>query len=364
MNNAKFIEQEFLERVNPAVRAMSPYSVGGGQTASVKLNQNENPYDLPDALKREILEAFYEESWNRYPDVFPSQAVERYARFLGVPKECVVMGNGSNELIYAIGLTTLRRNASILIPSPSFSLYEKIATLLEADALKVAMTESLDFQVDEILEEAERSKPNLIALCTPNNPTSKSLTLDAIEDIVASSRAIVLVDEAYIEFSKQRSAIELLPRYSNLVVLRTFSKAFGLAGLRVGFAIANPALAAEILKPKIPFATNRLAEIAVIKLLDRYHVVQRAVDAILQERERLYRELKTIDAITVRESDANFLIIELDEPTRVFAALKQKDVLTRDVSNYPMMEKCLRVNVGTRDENDRFLSALRDVLKR
>ncbi|MCS6989805.1 MAG: histidinol-phosphate transaminase [Chloroherpetonaceae bacterium] len=362
MKTKKRYEQDFLENIAPATRQMSPYMVEGGQEAEVKLNQNENPYDLPDALKRDILEEFRKECWNRYPDVFPNQAIERYARFLGVPKECVIMGNGSNELIYAIGLATLRRNASMLIPSPSFSLYEKVATLLEADVIKVAMTDALEFQVDEILEEAERSRPNLIALCAPNNPTSKSLALEDIEDIVAHSRAIVLVDEAYIEFSKRRSALELLDRYSNLVVLRTFSKAFGLAGLRIGFAIANPALAAELLKPKIPFASNRLAEIALIKLLDNYHVVQNAVASILRERERLYDELRKIDAIKTHESDANFLIIELENPTRVFKALKARGVLVRNVSSYPLMEKCLRVNVGTREENDRFLAALKETL--
>ncbi len=364
MENEKFVDQDFLENINPAVREMSAYHVGGGQTADVKLNQNESPYDLPAWLKLEILNEFYKESWNRYPDVFPSQAIERYARFLGVPKERVIMGNGSNELIYAIGLATLRRGASALIPSPSFSLYEKVATLLEADVIKVAMTANLDFQVKEIIEEAERSRPNLIVLSTANNPTSKSLAIEDIEDIVASARALVLVDEAYIEFSKQQSALKLIERYSNVMVLRTFSKAFGLAGLRIGFLIANAQLASELLKPKIPFATNRLAEIATIKLLDNYHVVQNVVSSILQERERLYGELQSIKTIKTHESDSNFFIIAVDNPTRVFAELKAKGVLARDVSGYPLMEKCLRVNVGTREENDRFLSALKEAVSR
>ncbi len=356
------IEQEFLENINPAVRKMSPYSVGGGQTAEIKLNQNESPYDLPAHLKREILNAFCNEAWNRYPDVFPSQAVERYAKFLGVPKECVMMGNGSNELIYTIFMATLRRGASVLIPSPSFSLYEKVATLLEADVLKVAMTAELEFQVQEIIEEAERSRPNVIVLSTANNPTSKSMTIDDIEGVLASTRALVLVDEAYIEFSKQQSALKLLTRYSNLIVLRTFSKAFGLAGIRIGFAIAQAPLTAELLKPKIPFASNRLSEIAVVKMLENYHLVQETVSAILRERERLYAELKKIKGIKTHESDTNFLIFEVNNPTRIFNELKAKGILVRNVSSYPLMEKCLRVNVGTREENERFLSALNEIL--
>jgi len=362
MKNEKLLEQEFLENINPAVRKMSPYSVGGGQAAEIKLNQNENPYDLPASLKRDILNAFCNEAWNRYPNIFPSQAIERYAKFLGVPKECVIMGNGSNELIYTIFMATLRRGASVLIPSPSFSLYEKVATLLEADVLKVAMTAELEFQVKEIIEEAERSRPNLIVLSTANNPTSKSISIEAIEDVLANTRALVLVDEAYIEFSKQQSALKLLDRYSNLIVLRTFSKAFGLAGIRIGFAIAQAPLTAELLKPKIPFATSRLAEIAVVKLLENYHLVQEAVSAILQERERVYSELKKIQSIKTHESDTNFFILEVENPTRIFNELKAKGVLVRDVSSYPLMEKCVRVNVGTREENERFLAALNDII--
>jgi histidinol-phosphate aminotransferase len=362
MKNENIIDQEFLENINPAVREMSAYIVGGGQSAEIKLNQNESPYDLPAHLKLEILNAFYSEAWNRYPDVFPSQAIERYSQFLGVPKECVIMGNGSNELIYTIFMATLRRGASVLIPSPSFSLYEKVATLLEADVLKVAMTAELEFQVKEIIEEAERSRPNLIVLSTSNNPTSKSLAIEEIEDVLANTRALVLVDEAYIEFSKQQSALKLLDRYSNLMVLRTFSKAFGLAGIRIGFAIANAPLTAELLKPKIPFASNRLAEITVVKVLENYHLVQETVSAILQERERVYGELKKIQSIKTHESDTNFFILEVENPTRIFNELKAKDVLVRDVSSYPLMEKCIRVNVGTRQENERFLAALNEVM--
>lgn len=363
MKNAKDTEPEFLENINPAVRNMSPYMVGGGQSAAIKLNQNESPYDLPSWLKLEILNAFYGESWNRYPDVFPSQAIERYAKFLGVPKECMLMGNGSNELVYTIFLATLRPYTSVLIPSPSFSLYEKVATLLGAEIIKVAMTAELEFQVKEIIEEAERSRPNLIVLSTSNNPTSKSISIEEIEDVLANTSALVLVDEAYIEFSKQQSALKLIERYSNLIVLRTFSKAFGLAGIRIGFAIANAPLTAELLKPKIPFASNRLAEITVVKLLENYHLVQKAVAEILQEREWLYSELKKIQSVKTHESDTNFFILEVENPTSIFTELKAKGVLVRDVSSYPLMEKCLRVNVGTRDENEQFLSALNEIVR-
>jgi histidinol-phosphate aminotransferase len=349
------IDQRFLDNINPAVRKMGPYTVSGGQVAEIKLNQNENPYDLPDWFKRKILDEFYNESWNRYPQLLPKEAIKRYAAFLGVPEECVIMGNGSNELLYTIFLTTLWRGASVLIPSPSFSLYETIADILGADVLKVAMTAELEFQVDAIIEEAKRSRPNLVIISTPNNPTSKSISYEEIERIVSEAKGIVLVDEAYIEFSRQRSVLDLIYDHSNLVVLRTMSKAFSLAGLRVGFAISNPALMSEIMKPKIPFASNRLAEITLINLLDNYQMVEESVRVILNERDRVSGALRKMSGLKLHDSDTNFFIIEVSDPKRLFETLQGKGILVRNVSGYPMMEKCLRVNVGTPVENDRFL---------
>jgi histidinol-phosphate aminotransferase len=355
-------DDDFLENINPAVREMSAYKVDGGQTASVKLNQNENPFDLPSWLKLEILNEFYKENWNRYPDIFPNEAITRYAKFLGVPKDCVMMGNGSNELIYTIFLATVRKSASVLIPSPTFSLYEKVAALTEASVIKIGMTDELKFRVGDIIEEAERSRPNLIVLSTANNPTAQSMTLEDIERIAAETQALVLVDEAYHEFSKQRSALELIENYSNVIVLRTMSKAFAMAGLRVGFAVSNPALTAELLKPKIPFASSRLAEIAVIKVLDNYHVVKETIDTILKERDRMTTAFRDIPKLKLYESDANFFVIEVEAPKEIFEALKSNGILVRSVAAYPQLEKCLRVGIGTPDENDKLLGELKKLL--
>lgn len=352
-------EDAFLECIKPAVRQMAPYAVEGGQYAPIKLNQNENPFDLPLWLKREILEAFLQEPWNRYPNTFPEEAIACYAEFIGVPKESVMMGNGSNELIYTIFLATLRRTASVLIPSPSFSLYDKVAALLEAEVLHVAMTPELEFDTEQILEEAERSNPTLIVLSTSNNPTGKAMKFEDIARIASETRSLVLVDEAYAEFSRERSALELLKTHSNVMVLRTLSKAFSLAGLRIGFAISNPRLMAELRKPKIPFASSRLAELAVMKVLEHNAIIQASVKMILQERERLLSELRKIKQIRALESDTNFIIVMVDEPKQVFEALRTKGILVRDVSKYPLMQKCLRLSIGTPEENNRVLEELK-----
>jgi histidinol-phosphate aminotransferase len=223
------------------------------------------------------------------------------------------------------------------------------------------MRPGLDFDPDAIIESAQREKVDFIVLSTPNNPTGKSLSHDDLTRIVENVDAIVLADEAYIEFSREKSALDLIGKYQNLIVLRTMSKALALAGMRIGFAICNPLLMAEITKPKIPFTSNRLSEITLIRVLENYSLVNDAVSFILAERERLYGELSDIPAVDLFESDTNFMIIRVDDASRVFNALKQEGVLVRNVSGYRLMENCLRFNVGLRSENDRLLEALQRV---
>lgn len=345
--------------LNPALEHIGAYKVEGGQEAEVKLNQNESPFDLPVWLKERILEEFRQEHWNRYPDILPYRGMAAYASFLGVTPESVIMSNGSNEMLYTIFLACLGAGRKVLIPQPSFSLYEKLALLLQAEVVEVPMHSDLEFDADAIIEAAEREKVDFIVLSTPNNPTGKSLSHDEVERIVAAADAIVLVDEAYIEFSRESSALDLIDRYPNVIILRTMSKALALAGMRIGFAISNPELMAEITKPKIPFASGKLAEITLSAVLENYSLVTEAVSYILTERQRLQHALAGIAGLEAFESDTNFLIIRVGNASEVFTRLKDAGVLVRNVSGYPLMENCLRFNVGLREENDRLLDLLK-----
>ncbi len=353
------MKRDYRELLNPALQQIGVYKVEGGQEAEVKLNQNESPFDLPKWLKEKILGEFRDEPWNRYPDILPYRGMEAYASFLGVTPDSVVMSNGSNEMLYTIFMACLGAGRKVLIPEPSFSLYEKIALLLQAEVVEVPMLPELDFDVDAVIETAVREKVDFVVLSTPNNPTGKSLSRGEVERILDAVDAIVLVDEAYIEFSREASALGLIDRYPNLIVLRTMSKALALAGMRIGFAISNPALMAEITKPKIPFASGRLAEITLVNVLQNYHLVTEAVAFILGERRRLQQELASIPGVKAFESDTNFLIIRVPDASKVFSNLKDSGVLVRNVSGYPLMENCLRFNVGLREENDRLLELLR-----
>ncbi|NTW69661.1 MAG: histidinol-phosphate transaminase [Chlorobiaceae bacterium] len=355
------MKNDIQHYLNPALQHIATYRVEGGQQAEVKLNQNESPFDVPMWLKEEILGAFQRESWNRYPDILPYRGMQAYANFLGVSAECVMMSNGSNEMLYTIFLACLGASRKVLIPDPSFSLYEKIARLLQAEIVSVPMLPGLDFDTEAIIRAARDEAVHFIVLSTPNNPTSRSLTLEEIRLIAESSDAIVLVDEAYIEFSRQRSALELIDELPNVVVLRTMSKALALAGIRIGFAIANPLLMAELAKPKIPFASGRLQEITLEHVLANYSLVTDAVSYILHERGRLYSELLAIEGVEPLESDTNFLIIRVPDAGSVFQALQREGILVRNVSGYPMMKNCLRFNVGLVDENRRLIEKLSSI---
>ncbi|TLU84714.1 MAG: histidinol-phosphate transaminase [Chlorobium sp.] len=353
------MQRDIRNLLNPALRNIAVYKVEGGQQAEIKLNQNESPFDLPVWLKEEILGEFQREPWNRYPEILPYKGMKAYADFLGVSLDSVMMSNGSNEMLYTIFLACLGPGKQVLIPDPSFSLYEKIALLLQSQIISVPMHPGLDFDTEAILRTANDEKVDFIVLSTPNNPTSKSLTIDEIRLIAGSVDAIVLVDEAYIEFSRQRSALELIDELPNVIVLRTMSKALALAGIRIGFAISNPLLMAEISKPKIPFASGRLAEITLMHVLANYSLVNDMVSYILSQRDKIYGELLSIDNIEVFASDTNFLIIRVKDAVSVFRSLHKEGILVRNVSGYHLMENCLRFNIGLVEENQRLIDKLR-----
>ncbi len=355
------MQRDIEHLLNPALKNIATYRVEGGQQAEIKLNQNESPFDVPMWLKEEILGEFQKEPWNRYPDILPYRGMQVYADFLGISPDSVMMSNGSNEMLYTIFLACLGPGRKILIPDPSFSLYEKIALLLQSEIVRVPMLPGLEFDTEAILRVAHDEAVDFIVLSTPNNPTSKSLPFDEIRRIAESSEALVLVDEAYIEFSRQHSVLELIGELKNLVVLRTMSKALALAGIRIGFAMAHPLLMAEIAKPKIPFASSRLAEITLVHVLSNYSLVNDAVSYILHERMRLFQALLLLPGVEPLESDTNFLIIRVGDASSVFQSLQSDGILVRNVSGYPMMENCLRFNVGLVEENQRLIEKLRSL---
>lgn len=352
----------FIQHIKPSVQKLEAYSLKSAPFSPdlIKLNQNENPFDLPDTIKREIVEDFFLQQWNRYPEVLPLKLIEEISKYLSISEESIIAANGSNELMYTILMAIISKGTKVLIPIPTFFLYEKIVEVFEGTLVRVSANVDLSFDVQKIISTALIEKPSIIILNTPNSPTGQMLSLKDIENIISSTDAIILVDEAYIEFADLPSAVSLIQKYDRLVILRTFSKAYSLASLRIGFLLTNPALCKEFKKPKIPFTVNNFSSGAAIKLMQQKEMILERIRYIKLQRDYLFKELSAIKTIKVFSSQTNFLIFQMKNRTDVLLdKLLNDNILIRDVGSYPMLENTLRVNVGTEVENTTFISVLK-----
>jgi histidinol-phosphate aminotransferase len=331
--------------------------------AEVKLNQNENPYDFPADLKEETFRRFRERSWSRYPDFVPDSLRLRLAEFAGWQKDGILVGNGSNELLQSTLMVLIKSRTRVVIPFPTFTVYRLIANVLEAGIVDVPLNPDMTFDVDGLISKGQESGAGVMIINNPNNPTGSVLENDGLERILNQFRGYVLLDEAYYEFWG-RTALDLLKDHPKLIITRTFSKAMGMAGLRVGYMLVHPDLATQISKAKLPYNVNQFSLTAAEVALENIGRFRPPIEAVLKERERLGNELGRIPGIKVYPTRSNFFLIEVPvAPRLIFEDLYRQGVLVRDVSSYPMLSKCLRISVGTPDENNRFLSALHASLK-
>jgi histidinol-phosphate aminotransferase len=347
--------------IKPEVRGLSAYTLKHFD-AEVKLDQNENPYELPADLKREIVDRVLGRPWGRYPEFVPAAMIHTLAKFTGWHEDGILVGNGSNELIQASLTVTLGPGRRLAIPQPTFTLYRLMATALQAQLSEVFLdAEHFTFDVDKLIEASRNS--DVVVVCTPNNPTGNLLERDSLIAVLKNAKGLVLVDEAYHEFSGQ-SALPLLSDHRNLVVLRTFSKALAIAGLRFGYLMAHPEITREINKSKLPYNVNIFTLAAAEIVIEKRSVLNRGIANLIQERDRLFAELQKRPAVRAFPSKANFIVMKTAKPAReLFDALYCRGVLVRDVSSYPLLERCLRVSIGTPEENNRFLAALDQALE-
>ncbi len=347
--------------VKAAVRAMAGYSLVQPE-CPVKLNQNECPFDVPETLKREIVDEAMASNWGRYPGFVPLDVRKAIGNRHGLGPEHVLVGNGTNELIQAIFQATVTRGDRVVLPAPTFSLYALTGRIAEADLRTVHLRRDLAFDVDRLAEESAHPDVRLVVLCSPNNPTGSLITAEETARIAGATEALVVIDEAYYEFGGV-SNLELIADYPNVVITRTFSKAFSAAGLRLGYLVADPALAREIDKVKLPYNVNIISLITARKLITREALIEERAALIRSERERVFEGLRELSGIKPYPSHANFILFEAERPvSEIFHGLIARGVLIRDVSRYPMLERHMRVTIGLPEENDAFLKALRVVL--
>ncbi len=327
-----------------------------------KLNQNESPFDLPPSIKKKILSGIKKKGWNIYPEFIPDHLYNKISNFYNLTKENLLVGNGSNEMILTILTATVERGKKVIIPQPTFTVYGLVASNLNADIKSIMLNEDMSFNVESIVNEA-RTEGSVCIICSPNNPTGTMMEFEDIKRVIQASSGIVVVDEAYIHFGK-KSVIGLIDEFPNLIVLRTYSKAFGLAGLRMGMMLSNPELIRQLSKVKLPYNINVFQLTALEAVFDDPSYVEKNVKVILRERDYLYAELLKFNELKVFPSSTNFFLVKTNDSKWLFDRLVENDVLVRDVSSYPMLNNCLRISVGSREANRVLVRALNKIFGR
>lgn len=343
-----------LDLVREQVRKIGPYTLAE-RGARIKLDQNESPFDLPLELKKLAISRILDRPWNRYPQFEQSRIRAAFAERNDLSPEEVLVGNGSNELLVAVMQTFVDARSTVVVARPSFSLYEHYARILDANIVGVPVDLRSGVLPVEGIVDAANSSPGrvVVLLCSPNNPTGSILAEGDLQRILATG-AVVVLDRAYGEFVAQG-----LPRPTDrLIALSTLSKAYGLAGLRIGWLVSTAETVGEIRKVKLPYNLNLASEeIALVAIEERDKLLS-IIDTIVAERDRVASEMREL-GVEVFPSAANFILFRVGHASSLFHGLLERDILVRDVSSGPGLDNCLRVSIGTRRENDEFLNALR-----
>lgn len=343
----KNLQRENIKNLKPYSTARDEYK---GQ-ASVYLDANENSFGSP-----------LPENFNRYPDPLQLDLKDAISKIKGVPIEHTFLGNGSDEaidLLYRAFCNPGKDNVIIL--PPTYGMYEVSANINDVEVRKVNLLPN--FQLDlEGIAEAIDENTKLIFICSPNNPTGNSIVRTDIETILANFKGLVVIDEAYINFAKQRTFIQELTEYPHLVILQTFSKAWGLAGLRLGMAFASRTVIDIMNKVKAPYNISQSTQDLALAALENVEQVNEWIRITVSERESLGKALAALPQVRkVYPSDANFLLVEVEDATATYDALVAQGIIIRDRSKVTLCEGCLRITIGTQKENEILLSALKSL---
>lgn len=337
--------------VRENIKKMTPYSSARHEftgSASIFLDANENSFGSP-----------LPDNFNRYPDPLQLAVKEKLSKIKGVPMQNIFMGNGSDEaidLFYRIFCSPGRDNAMIF--PPTYGMYEVCAEMNDVKVTKVNLTKDFHLDIDAI-ETAIDPFTKLIFICSPNNPTGNSINRADVEIILNNFEGLVIIDEAYINYSKQKSFIPELTEYPNLIVMQTLSKAWGLAGLRLGMAFASQPIIDLMNKVKYPYNINSATQLLALEALDNIEWVNKHIATTVAEREKLKNELLCLSVTEfVYPSDANFLLVKVKQARRIYEQLCDKGIIVRDRSKVVLCDDSLRITIGTPEENQQLIKEL------
>ncbi len=346
----KLVRKNILE-LKPYTSARDSFLEG------ILLDANEN--SLGSVIRDE-----WELKLNRYPDPAQNEIREKLSKYLGVRKEKLFFGVGSDEIIdLLIRIFCNPGKDSVLITEPTYGMYKVACDVNDIKVLSVPLNRRFQLDITKIFEIINRTT-KIIFLCSPNNPTGNLLKKKDVIKLVKSFKGIVVIDEAYIDFSEKKSFVNDVANYKNLIVMRTFSKAWGLAGIRSGFSIADEFITNLLFKIKAPYNLNKFTSNAILNALSNIKKKDSFVRKLNLEKEKLTEQLKNIKQIQkVFPSDANFILFRIKKATEIYNELATKGIIIRDRSNQVGLDNCLRVSIGTPKENRIFIKTLKEILK-
>ncbi|GAA4937347.1 histidinol-phosphate transaminase [Algibacter agarivorans] len=335
--------------IRPTIKALKPYSSArdefqGNSGDMVFLDANENPF---------------ENGVNRYPDPQQRTVKSLLSKIKDIPQQKILLGNGSDEVLDLIFRAFCEPNRdNIITLPPTYGMYSVLANINAIEIKSVQLDENFEPKVDEILKIAD-SNSKLLFLCSPNNPTGNSFKAKSIERLINGFNGIIVIDEAYIDFSKEESWASRLNEFPNLVVTQTLSKAYGMAGIRLGICYASEEIISVLNRIKPPYNVNELTQQKAISQLEQSELTQRQVSDILKERDALIGKLGTVNFISkIYPSDANFVLVKVDDATKRYNQLIEKGIVIRNRTTQPGCENCLRFTVGTSEENEKLIKTL------
>lgn len=338
------------ELLRPNIRNLKPYSSARDEfsgEAAVFLDANENPFNAP---------------YNRYPDPYQRELKKRIAEIKNVATENIFLGNGSDEAIDIVIRAFCEPGTDNIVSiAPTYGMYQVSADINNIEVKKVLLTPDFELDAGSLLN-AANEHTKIIFLCSPNNPTGNCFRQEDVKKILDNFEGIVVIDEAYIDFAPDKSWLNKLQQYPNLIIFQTFSKAWGMAGIRLGMAFAHNEIINVFSKIKYPYNVNILTQQKALELLTANNQMQKWVEELLEERARLIESLQTKDFVQkIYPTDANFVLIKAREPKKIYNYLVNRKIIIRDRSKVALCEDCLRITVGTPKENRELMDALAEI---
>lgn len=348
------MSKPFRDLLRPCIRNLIPYSCARNDfsgKADVYLDANENWRDFSGW-----------KSLNRYPDPLCTGLRQRIEQVLGLKAGNTVIGNGSDEIIdNLMRMFCIGGKDKVIIQSPTYGAYRVFADINGVEVVDVPLREDYSMDMEALEKAAADEAVKLLFICSPNNPTSNSFALDEIRQVCSFFSGITIVDEAYFDFSGRESAVGLEKEFQNLVVLRTLSKCWAQAGCRIGILVADEEICSVMVSMKYPYNVSAPAQMAALQLLEKPEQYRQQKEEIIQERGRLAAGLQALPMVEkVFPSDANFLLVKVSDPDGVYHYLADRKIIVRNRSTLPLCSGCLRVTVGSRQEDDALLAALKE----